>query len=453
MAGIGFDLRKIFYTDNKLEKVKVSIQSLFITSGPWIISIFTVATLKIINETFMTKGNFNIFVSVIIYSFVFSLILSSPVTNLVTRCSSDFIYLEKFDEILSIFFSGFLIVGIISFLSAFLYILYFTPLKNYSFRISYLFTSLNILWFIMVFVSMLKDPKRITIAFLIGMLIIIFLNWLYAKGNLSKSLDSFTIGICFTCYYLIALLFKQFDFNKKLNFQWLFEFKYYPLVLSGLFLYLGMWADKIIYWFFSNKSVEVAKGFYFFPVYDFAIFLSYLTIIPTTAFFVIFIETTFYETQRAYLTLVERNGTLDEIREKEEKLIVDFYKSIINLIYFQSFIAIIFIFFVPILLDHFNIVVESIPLLRIAVLSATLQIILNIIIIFLYYFDYQKETLFIALCLFFSNTIISFYMKDMPFEYTGFSYFISLVITNIIAFVIAQFKLSNVTYFILMKNS
>ena len=453
MAGIGFDLRKIFYTDNKIEKVKVSIQSLFVTSGPWIISIFTVATLKIINETVMNKSDFNVFVSVIIYSFVFSLIFSSPVTNLVTRCSSDIIYLEKYDEILSIFFSGFLIVGIISFLSAFLYIFYFTPLKNHSFRISYLFTSLNILWFIMVFVSMLKDPKRVTTAFLAGMIIIVLLTWLYAKGNLIKSLYSFTIGICVTLYYLSALLLKQFDFNKKLSFKWLFEFKYYPLVISGLFLYLGMWSDKIIYWFFSNKSVELTKGFYFFPVYDFAIFLSYLTIIPTTAFFVIFIETTFYETQRGYLTLLEKNGTLDDIKEKEEQLIVDFYKSIINLIYFQSFISILFIFLIPIILDHFNIVVESVPVLRIAVLAASLQIVLNIIIIFLYYFDYQKETLFIAVCLFVTNTSLSFIMKDLPFEYTGFSYFFALVITNIIAFIIAQKKLSNATYFILMKNS
>ncbi len=453
MAGIGFDLRKIFYTDNKLEKVKVSIQSLFVTSGPWIISIFTVATLKIINETFMNKSDFNIFVSVIIYSFVFSLILSSPITNLVTRCSSDLIYLEKYDEILSIFFSGFFIVGIISFFLAFLYIYCITPFKDYSFRIAYLFTSLNVLWFIMIFVSMLKDPKRVTTAFLIGMLIIIGLNFFYAKGNLAKSLDSFTIGICVTIYYLTALLFKQFDFNNRLSLKWIKEFKYYTLVISGFFLYLGMWSDKIIYWFFSNKAVELAKGFYFFPVYDFAIFLSYLTIIPTTAFFVIFIETTFYETQREYLTLVEKEGTLDEIKEKEEQLIVDFYRSIINLIYFQSFIAVLFIFLVPIILDHFNVVIESIPILRIAVLSATLQIVLNIIIIFLYYFDYQKETLFIAVSLFVLNTVFSFYMKDLPFEYTGFSYFFALVITNVIAFVTAQKKLGNVTYFILMKNS
>ncbi len=453
MAGIGFDLRKIFHSEKGIDKAKVSFQSLFVTSGPWIISIFTIATLKIINESLMIKGDFNTLVSVVIYSFIFSNIISSPLTNLVTRHISDLLYIEKTEKVLSAFLTGFMLTGIVSFGISYFFIYYFTNLTHLIFNISYLFTSLNILWFVMAFVSMLKEPQKISNAFLVGMLIVIILNFFISKGDLEVILNTFTIGVCFTIYFLTALLINEFQFNNRLEIKWLFNIKYYPLVLSGFFLSGGMWADKLIYWFSSNKSVELVKGFFFFPAYDFATFLAYLTIIPTTAFFVIFIETTFYETQRKYLSLLESNGSFYDIKEKEEMIIAEFYKSLLNVAYFQILIAILFIIIVPVILEHFNIVIESIPLIRITTIDASLQMIFNVLIIFLYYFDYQKETTFITLTFFIINFMLSYVLKDYPFEYTGYSYFISLVAANLIAFLTARFKLKNVTYYVLMDSA
>ncbi len=452
MAGIGFDLKKIFYSESTLGKAKVTLQSFFVSSGPWVISVFTIASLKLINNSLMTKQSFNSFIGILIYSFVFSLIISSSLTNILTRHVSDLLYEEKFSEVISAFLTGFLLIGSVSFLISYYYIHKFTSLQVYTLKICYMFTSLNILWFVMIFVSMLKDAKKVTISFLIGMVLIILLNIFYSKGNLGKSIDSFTTGICFTVFYLTALIVAQFDFNNKLDFSWLKKVKYYPLVLSGFFLYSGMWIDKIIYWFFSDKKFELAKGFYFFPQYDFAIFLAYLTIIPTTAYFVVFIETEFYEKQREYLYILENEGILENIRKKEEALLTGFYRSILNVIYFQTAIAIIFILTISPILEYFNIVVDSIPILRISTLDASLQMVFNVLIIFLYYFDYQKESVLATFIFFISNFILSWIMRNFPYPFTGYSYFISLIIANIFAYLVAKHKLLNPTYYLLMKN-
>ncbi len=401
----------------------------------------------------MFKGDFNTLVAVIVYSFIFSNIISSPITNLVTRHISDLLYLEKSEEVLSVFLTGFFVIGALTFCISYVFVDYFTELHDLIFKISYLFAALNILWFVMVFVSMLKEPQKISNAFLVGMITVIMLNLFFSKGDLSKSLDSFTMGVCLTVYVLTSLLINEFRFNNRLNISWLFNIKYYPLVLSGFFLNGGMWADKLIYWFNSDKSVELIKGFTFFPAYDFATFLAYLTIIPTTAFFVIFIETTFYENQKEYLSLLESNGSFFEIKEKEEKIITGFYRSLLNVAYFQFLIAIMFVITVPVILERFNIVIESIPLLRITTMDASLQMIFNVLIIFLYYFDYQKETTFITMIFFITNFILSYVFKDYPYEYTGYSYFISLVAANLLAFSTARFKLKNITYYILMDSA
>ena len=453
MAGIGFDLRKIFHSEQSIVKAKVSFQSLFVTSGPWIISIFTIAALKIINETVMEKSAFNILVSVIVYSFIFSNIISSPFTNLVTRHVSDLLYRKEDEQIISVFLSGFLFMGVLTFAISYFFIYYFTTLEHFIFKVSYLFAALNILWFVMVFVSMLKEPQKITNAFLFGMITVILLNLFYAKGDISKALDSFTIGVCFTIYFLISILLNEFKFNNKIDFKWVLNFKYYPLLFSGFFLSGGMWADKLIYWFDSNKSIHIIKGFAFFPAYDFATFLAYLTIIPTTAFFVIFIETAFYELQRKYLSLLETNGSFFKIKDMEDELARGFLKSLLNVAYFQFLIAILFIIITPVILEYFNIVMESIPLLRITTIDASLQMIFNVLIIFLYYFDYQKETTIITFIFFITNLSVSYILKDYPFEFTGYSYFISLVISNFLAFSVALFKLKNITYYVLMDSA
>jgi uncharacterized membrane protein len=453
MAGIGFDLRKIFYTEKGIRKAKVSFQSIFITSGPWIISIFTIVALKIINETIMTKSEFNTLISVFVYLFVFSNILSSPVTNLVTRHVSDLIYKEKPDEILSSFLTGFILIGAISFLISYLFLMYFTNLQKYALEISYLFSSLNILWFVMIFVTMLKKPKKVFNAFLFGIIVVVLLNIFYAKGVLIKSLNSFTIGICLTIYFLISLIYEQFKFNNKISFKWLLNVKYYPLVFSGFFLYLGMWSDKLVYWFFSDKSVNLIKGFYCYPAYDFATFLAFLTIIPTTAYFVIFIETDFHKSQRTFLNLLEQNKSLYQIKRFEEELMLKFYKSLLNIFCFQFAIAIIFMFLSIYFLEHFNILSDSLPFLKIATMCASFQMIFNVIVIFFYYYDFQKEATLITFLFFLLNATFTYFVKNLPFEYTGYSYFFSLIISILLGFFVAKYKLSKVTYYILMASS
>ncbi len=453
MAGIGFDLRKIFKEEGSSSKFNISIQSLFVTSGPWIISIFTIALIKLINETVMREDSFNALSSVIIYAFVFSIVTSSPISNLITRFISDLIYLKREKEILSVFLSGFLILGLVSLSLSSFYCYFFTDLKDYTLNVAYLFSALNILWFIMVFVSMLKNAQEITLSFLSGMLIVVTLNLLYTKGDIGRALNSFTLGVTFTIFYLITILLYEFEFNNKLNFKWMITSEYYSSFISILFFTIATWGDKIIYWFLSDKGVMVSKGFYFFPAYDFATFLSYLTIIPTTAFFVIFLETDFFEKERSFLNIIEKGGSLDHIKIREWELRRTFYRVVLNLLYFQTIISILFLLVASMLLEYFNIMLESIPLLRITTIDATLQVLFNALLIFLYYFDARKDTILISLLFLLLNFGLTFLMRDLPYEYTGFSYFLSLAAANIAIFWTIEQKLKNFVYYIMTKYS
>jgi uncharacterized membrane protein len=304
----------------------------------------------------------------------------------------------------------------------------------------------------MVFVSTLKDYNLVTYSFLIGMIVTLLLLYFVLNDNLKELIESFTIGTVLTIVILIARLKFDFESKKILDFTFMIRAKYLPLFFSGLFLNLGIWIDKIIYWH-SDKGTELTKGFFFFPEYDFVMFISYLIIIPTTAYFTVYIETVFYENQRDYFSSIENKKPLSVIKSYEEKLIKAFVNGLIKIAVFQFSSAFLFVLTTQYLLDISNINIASIPILRIVVFAVSLQMILNVIVIFLYYFNYQKEVLFISIVFFMSNLLLTLYMKDLPYEFVSYSYFNSLLLTLFVALLIAIYKMERISFYTFSKNN
>lgn len=454
MAGIGFDLRRVFFEDKGFPKVSTAATSAFTSSGPWIFSIFTLSAIKFFIEPKMAKEEFDALISLIIYSFIFSMIISSPIANMVTRHLSDVLYEKHFDELVSIFLIAVLITGIPSTLLCISFIYFFTSLKAHLYEILVLFNGLSFLWIAMTFVSAMRDGKSVTYMFLAGMCVSFFGLYFYGYESLGSAIFSFAIGVVLSLFGLYARLVVEFRGEFKFDISWLFTKSktIYSVLLSSLLFYGFMWVDKLIYWFYSDKSVMIVEGFFFFPQYDFAIFVAYLMIIPMSAYFMVFVETVFFESLREYLDAIEKHNDIWVIEAKAHSLLLTFFKCIINLAIFGVLIGFAFFMLATLFLSHFGINIESIPLLRICIMSALLLNLLQAVIIFLYYFDYQKEVIYITGFTFILSLLFSLLFKDATFELSGYAHFISLFFGLIVALVTAIIKIKRVTYYTFMQN-
>jgi len=182
------------------------------------------------------------------------------------------------------------------------------------------------------------------------------------------------------------------------------------------------------------------------------IFIAYLIIIPTTAYFTIYVETTFYEHQRNYFSAIENKKTLSVIKNYEKELQNSFLKGLINVSIFQFTIALFFILSLQYFLDSSTLNIGSIPILRIVVLAVSLQMVLNVLIIFLYYFDYQKEVLIISTIYLILNFSLTLFYKDFGFEYVGYSFFYSTLITLFLSLIIAMYKIDKINFYTFTNN-
>ena len=71
-------------------------------------------------------------------------------------------------------------------------------------------------------------------------------------------------------------------------------FKKYPsLALIGLLYNLGIWGDKLMFWWVAENREQISGALYAAPQYDVAIYLSLLSIVPGMAVFFLKLETEF----------------------------------------------------------------------------------------------------------------------------------------------------------------
>jgi uncharacterized membrane protein len=452
MAGIGFELRKVLINERGFPKLMTALKSMFISSGPWIVSILTILTLQVFLKPKMADLEFNRLISIIIYSFVFSLLFSSPIINMVIRHISDQIYLGNEKKIFSIFLAGVLVIGLPSLGMAWGYLTYISDIGDYAITGAYFFTSLSLLWLVMVFVSAMKDFNVSTIAFIIGSMVSVAGMLWMAGEQAIYCLRWYTLGNCISIFILVSRFIQEFGFDLELDFSWLFKKELYPLYFSGLFLNLFPWIDKLLFWFCSENSIELIKGFFFFPAYDFAVFVSYLAIIPTVAYFTVFVETIFHESQVEFLQCIENGGDLDEINHRASQVYYTFLKCIYHTAVFQIFISLIYMLIVYAVCDQFTLAFEILPVLRICVVNATLQVVFQTIVVLLYYFDYQKEVLFISGLGCILTGFITWYLLSASWEYTGYSYFLALILALAAAMVLSIYKIKNMLYYIFNQS-
>ena len=94
---------------------------------------------------------------------------------------------------------------------------------------------------------------------------------------------------------------------------------YWPIALGGLFGAIGAWVDKWVVWL-SPFGTQIENGLLHAPLYDSAMFVSYLVVVPAYAAFVIHLEVRFFRNYRLFYSSILEHATLAQIRAHGRRL-------------------------------------------------------------------------------------------------------------------------------------
>lgn len=447
MAGIGFTLKKLFQEEGYGNRVKGYLYSALVAAGPWIAAVITVNLLIFIMEfSLHSEREKELFMGTIVYSFVFSQIITAPWQMLITRYISDKLYVKEYEYIRPSFLGLSRIVFFMGILASGGFYL-FKPIPfYYKLMAIYLFILLTVNWILMVYLSAVKNYELIAKGYIYGGLLSVFLT-VYLLQNpihfvalpfVSNLLFSYLMGMTLTVlilmYNFLSTFYvsngKQYDFIRYLN-------KFPSLVFVGLFYTLGLWVDDIIMWF-SIAGVNVYETYLYAPVYDNAVFLAYLTIIPTMVLFLVSVETEFYDTYKKYYGLANRTGTLAEIGVAKDAMQKKVYSELLNTFQIQAILSVSLVIFAKPLFEFFNLSIISRDIFQICTLGALCNIFILLIILILLYYEMRSQAVGIAFLFLIGNFVLTIFFSGKGLEYYGYGFFLG----SLFAFIVAVVTLS-----------
>lgn len=448
MAGIGFVLRKLSRQDNLLGLFKAMTHSALASTGPWLFTILALGTITAVGGFYLNPDAIFEFRLIVIYNFAFSLVFSAPIFMLATRYLADCIHREDVSSATG------MMIGTLSVMYAIqlpiviaFYVLYIDMSTGMALSAIVNYMLVTTIWLIAIFLTALKNYKAITSSFAIGVLIAIILSTvLSGYFGAAGVINGFNIGIACIVASLIASVLAEYPYPFKQPFAYLHYFKKYWEIALGGFLYnIAVWVDKWVMWF-SPESERLPNHMVSYPNYDSAMFLAYLSIIPSMAFFVFSIETNFFEHYLRFYRDIQRKATFKRIQENHVGIMGSIGSSIRNFLVLQGSISLLVVLTAPNIFNAMNINYLQIGIFRYGVLGAFFHIMVLFMGILLAYFDSRKQALYVYAVFLVTNGVFTYVSMQAGFEYYGYGYFLSSVVTFVFSAVITANYVSKLPF-------
>lgn len=453
MAGIAFRLQKLIKSDSYADLIRGYLYSAVISAGPFLVVIFTIAFLRYVSHKHLSAVETNSYLAMIVYVYAFSMLGVSPFYYVVTRYLADQYFLKQLNAFTPTYLA---VIQILFLLQGITCLLYLYPL-DYDLGIKLvlylLYLVVSGIWVAMLFLSAARDYMWIVWSYVAGAVVTMLASLYFGyEFGMTGFLTGFMLGQA-TCFILLSLqIFREFGYSTTYDFGFLFYFKKYAnLLLVGIFYFLGIWVDKFIFWF-SPQGERMSDGIHVFTDYDTAMFLAYVTVVPSMAFFLVQMETSFVQRYHAYYQAIRLRETFEMIRAEKGAMIDTLTKHFQKFVLFQGVISGTVILFILEISDLFFLNYSQIGIFRIGILGAFLQMGFMMVLNVMFYFDFQKDARNMTLIFLVSNiifTLASYYLGERTF---GFGFTAAAFVSLMASFFIMDNKLRDIDYWTFMKQ-
>ena len=313
MAGIGFELRKIFNKGGILRTIEGAAYASAVTVGPVVMVITTLLLMyNVFHFADVAYTERELLSATILYCFIFSLVVISLVDAMLSRSIADAIYGNVIHRVMAIYRLGLMLVlpiGSALGLGFGWRMLTVGGLDPVYVLFSYLlFMSLILVFYAMIYMSAIKEYKFIALAYLLGMVLALVCSLIMIFGfqiaRYRAILYSYSIGFMFIAAFLNMLVHRYYP-RKAVGYRQIFRELWHnkALALTNFCYILGLYISNFIVWN-SSIRVVVANVFVNAPPYDMATCLAMFSNITAMIIFVVQVETNFHERHQHFCEML-----------------------------------------------------------------------------------------------------------------------------------------------------
>lgn len=404
MAGIGVKLNRIYHKNTITTDIIGFFYSTVVTIAPVLVVIINLMLMQKVLK-FNTVGFFDreLFSCTVLYVFIFSLLTTSPFNAVLSRYMSDVIFEERYEDIQPCHRVGFLTNICFSCLFAIPFCFWEHLVGGvpiyYVFTGYCCFVSLVTVFYNMLYLSICKEYRLISLYFLTGMvtsfLLSLFLRFVCKVSITYSMLLALTVGFFVTAVLEWAKIHQFFPDNSE-EYGRVFEYfrKYWHLILINFLYTLGLFIHNFVFWG-TDMAMHLVRTFVCNQPYDMATCLAMFTNISASVIFISRVEMYFHERYRAYADAVFGGRGID-IRNTKKRMFRQLGSELMTLVRLQFIVSVIiyliFVIFLP-GMGYAGLVMRIYPMVA---AGYFILFLMYSEIIFLYYFEDLKGALLTA---------------------------------------------------------
>jgi uncharacterized membrane protein len=458
MAGIGFELKKLFAKKGILLRARANLYASLVVAGPMIMGVLLLLGAKFVSRFGGASGHQqDLIVVIITYSLLFSLLLSSLVLFVLARYVADMLYINAHERILPSMYGALSLLLVIGGILWFIFLLFSGIEMKYAVYSFILFCEGLVVWVQINYVTAIKEYQSMLIGFVVAVLtgLLIGLLLVLLKYDVIAAVLA---GACIAYGLLMVdftlVLHKFFPIGSGNPVKFLEWFDEYPhLIFVGFFSTLALFAHLMIMW--ASPWGERVEGlFYYAPPHDIPALFAFTTSLVTTVVFVTSVEVNFYPKYRLYFSLLNGNGSLNDIERAHEDMVAVLRQEILHLAIQQVFVTIVAVIVIGEILVYFPLGFTSVMIgtFRILCVGYGAYAIGNSVMLFLLYFAANEDALWSVIPFLSINILGTLYTLALPESYYGFGF----VVASVVYYLVAEARLfgytSRLDFYILTKQ-
>lgn len=434
MAGIGFELRKLLKKQSYVGLLEAYTYAGIIGSGPWILSIFGIMLVGILSLGIVVPhlliAQFTVTVT---YLFMASLIITGAVQLSFTRFVADRLFAKDDAAVLPNFNGLLLLVALISLALSLPCALFLFPGQTALYRILFVMglTIMSSIWVATVFLTGMKQYRAILYVFLLGYTVTVVAAMLLRYLlNMEGLLTGFVIGHFVLLMGMLWLVYRNYPSDRFIAFDiWKKGAMYRSLMATGFMFNLGIWVNKLMFWYHPATGQPVIGPLHASVIYDFPIFLAYVSVIPGMAVFLVRIETDFVEYYNRFYDAVREGATLEYIERMRNHLVYYAQRGLFDIAKIQSIGVLTLFVLGESLLQWIGISTLYLPLLFVDTVGAGLQVVLLGILNVLFYLDQRRIVVQLTALFLICNILFTALTLQLGAAWYGYGFALAMLIT------------------------
>lgn len=458
MAGIGFELKKLFAQNGIILRARANLYAGLVVAGPMIMGGLLLLGAKFVSGLGGASGpQQDLIVVIITYSLLFSLLLSSFLLFVLARYVADMLYINAYERILPSLYGSVSLLLITGGIGWSLFLLFSGVEIKYGIYSFILFLEGIFVWVQINYVTAIKEYRSILVGFFTGILMGLLTSLLLVKLQYDV-VASVLAGACIAYGILVVdftyVLHKFFPVgsgNPMKFLEWIDEYPH--LLFVGFFSTLALFAHLMIMWA-SPWGKSVDGLFYHAPQHDIPALFAFATSLVTTVNFVTSVEVNFYPKYRLYFSLLNGDGSLGDIERAHEDMLIVLKQELLHLGIQQVFVTIFAVVVVGEILVYFPLGFTSVMIgtFRILCVGYGAYAIGNSMMLFLLYFASNEDAMLSVIPFLGINVLGTFFVLRLPESFYGLGF----VLASVTYYIIAEARLFSYTarldFFILTKQ-